>query len=586
MSIPPNDAPGPERPDNFRRTSVLLFPVLLLNAALLWHFHDRYWYPTDDGFYANIAERLLNGEVLGRDIQDIHPGLMHFVHAAAMQIFGVDMVSLRYPLVAAGFLQSLFVYLLLRRRGALVAAAGSIASVALGIPQFVNPSPSWYCLALTVVLAWWLVDIRPGVVRLLGAGSLIGTITALRQLSGVWIAMAVIVIVLQEAGQTATSASKALARALLGIMLAGLLWYLAVSPDTRPGTVLLISLWPAVILIWAIKNTQAPNPAVARSVGVLALGALLPLLPLLAYHVAHQSVGIWLSDIVVSALGETELELFGSDWYGLLVLAALYQIISQPDASHIANGLYWVALPLAPAANGILALRALRTTHISAARLPLLAAFAAMVSAYYTGPLYLYYSVGFVLVSVLWMTTRDATTAFWPVIGTVALSVIALVFHAGQSRHRTALDILEGRIATNVWTDDNRQPLERATLRIELADIETYGSLVELIRREVAEDETILAIPNDAELYFLAGRRNPVRFYNSAMIQLDADADALRRLLDESPPRLVLFRPDDKYMTSPIRDMMKRIKDRATLLTTIDGLEVYRLETHNRPAAP
>jgi sterol desaturase/sphingolipid hydroxylase (fatty acid hydroxylase superfamily) len=24
----------------------------LLNGLLLWHFHDRYWYPTDDGFYA------------------------------------------------------------------------------------------------------------------------------------------------------------------------------------------------------------------------------------------------------------------------------------------------------------------------------------------------------------------------------------------------------------------------------------------------------------------------------------------------------------------------------------------------------
>ena len=36
--------------------------VCASNAALLWFFHDRYWYPTDDGFYAHIAERLLSGE--------------------------------------------------------------------------------------------------------------------------------------------------------------------------------------------------------------------------------------------------------------------------------------------------------------------------------------------------------------------------------------------------------------------------------------------------------------------------------------------------------------------------------------------
>jgi len=569
-----------------RRSLLILAAVSLANLLLLWFFHDRYFYPTDDGFYANIAERLLNGEILGRDIQDIHPGLIHFVHAAAMRIFGVDMVSLRYPLVAAAFLQSVFVYLLLRRRGELVAAAGSLASVALGVPQFVDPSPNWYALALTVVLAWWFVEIRSGTRRLLGAGILIGTITALRQLSGVWVAMGAIVVVLLEAGEAATAGSKALARGLLGIMLGATLWYLVVTPDTRLGTVLLIVLWPTAILIWAIKNTQAPNAVVARVVGVLALGASLPLLPLLAYHVAHQSVGIWLSDIVLSALRETELKFFGADWYGLALLAGLYQMVSHPDPARIANGFYWAALLLAPLANGLLALHALRTKNTSIPRLPILAAFAAMVSTYYAGPLYLYYSVGIVLVSVLWMATQVERYARWPAFATIGLSVIALVFHAGQSRRRTAVDILEGRVVSKVWFDESRAPIERATLRIERTDIETYGSLVNLIRREVREDEDILAMPNDAELYFLAKRRNPVRFYNSAMIQTDADAQALRHLLESSPPRLVLFRPDDKYMTRLVRDVMIRVKASATLLTTIDGIEVYRLRAPERPATP
>jgi hypothetical protein len=560
----------------FSRTSVQVLPVLILNAALLWHFHDRYWYPTDDGFYANIAERLLNGEVLGRDIQDIHPGLIHFVHAAALRIFGVDLVSLRYPLFAAGLLQSLFVYLLLRRRGVLVAAAGSIASVALGVPQFFDPSPSWYCLALTVVLTWWLVEIRPGAARLLGAGVLVGTIIALRHLTGVWIAMAVIVIVLLEEGSIATSASKALARSLLGIMLAALLWYLLVTPDTQAGTVLLISLWPALILIWTIKNTQAPNPAVARAVGMLAIGVMVPLLPLLAYHLANQSMSVWLNDVVVSALGETDLELFGSDWYGLALLAGLYQAVSQPAPSLIANGLYWVVLTLAPAINGALAVYTLRAPNRSVPILPIVATFAAMVSAFYAGPLYLYYSVGFVLVSLLWMTTRVKRYASWPAIVMVGMGVIALAFHAGQSRHRTAVDILQGRIVSNVWTNDGRQTMERASLRIEQEDVQTYGSIVALIRREVADNESILALPNDAELYVLADRRNPTRFYNSAMIRSDADREALLRLFNESPPRLVLFRPGDKYMTRLVRDLMTQVKGRATLLTTIDGLEIYR----------
>ena len=79
----------------------LFFVSAIVNSLLLWHFHDRYFYPTDDGFYAHIAERLLNGAVLHLDVQDIHPGYIHFVHAAAFRLFGMDIVSLRYPLMLA-----------------------------------------------------------------------------------------------------------------------------------------------------------------------------------------------------------------------------------------------------------------------------------------------------------------------------------------------------------------------------------------------------------------------------------------------------------------------------------------------------
>jgi hypothetical protein len=58
---------------------------------------------------------------------------------------------------------------------------------------------------------------------------------------------------------------------------------------------------------------------------------------------------------------------------------------------------------------------------------------------------------------------------------------------------------------------------------------------------------------------------------------VEANAEGLRRLLDEAPPRLMLSRPDEKYTTALIRDRMARVKARATLLTTIDGLEVYQL---------
>ena len=60
------------------------------------------------------------------------------VHAAAFRLFGLDLVSLRYPMVAASFIQAIFVFALLRRRGLAVAVIGSFAANALGIVQFMS----------------------------------------------------------------------------------------------------------------------------------------------------------------------------------------------------------------------------------------------------------------------------------------------------------------------------------------------------------------------------------------------------------------------------------------------------------------
>ena len=49
--------------------SVITFAVVVVG-----YFHDRTWCPPDDGAYAHVAERILQDEVLHRDVQDVHPG--------------------------------------------------------------------------------------------------------------------------------------------------------------------------------------------------------------------------------------------------------------------------------------------------------------------------------------------------------------------------------------------------------------------------------------------------------------------------------------------------------------------------------
>ena len=551
----------------------------LANVLLLWHFHDRYWYPTDDGFYAHIAERLLNGEVLNRDVQDIHPGYIHAVHALAFGLFGTDMVSLRYPLVLVAFLQACNVFLLLQRRDPVLAAVASVAAVALGVLQFLSPNANWYCIFLGTALASWMIWVPEGHRwRLAGAGFLGGLLTLFRHLTGAWVAMAVLSLALLERSSHDRPVQSVLAsRVLIAIMLVGIVGYLALSPETEPGGVVLMAVWPIAILGWLFVHVRSTNSETAAIVVQVAGGAAAAALPLFLYHAAHASLAIWVNDVVLAPLGELELPFYGQGWYGVLPLAALYQVLTSADAVLVANGLYWTTLSALSAVNGWLILTRLRAgADARELILPMIASFHALTALLLEGPLYLYYSVGLSLLAVLWLVSAASRPARWAWSGaTAALALVAVVFHAAQSRERTPVQMLQGQRISNVWSGA-AGGLDRANLRLDAGDRSLYGGLVALIESKTRADESILAVPNDAELYFLARRRNPMRFFNSALgIKGDDDLTRVLGEIGRHPPRLVLFRPDDKYNNAASQQVMALVRSRYVQLDTIDGLEIW-----------
>ena len=552
--------------------------VCACNAALLWFFHNRYWYPTDDGFYAHIAERLLAGEILNRDVQDIHPGYIHVVHVVAFKLFGIDLLSLRYPLIAAAFIQAIVTFALLRQRGLLLAIVGSIATTGVGVVQFMSPNGNWYCLALAIVLAWWLTVVPHGPVRLVGAGVILGTLTWFRHLTGIWVAMAVIALVLMERSRDALGRQQALMRLQVAIMLAALVTYLYWSPDTEIGGLLFMGVWPAAVFVWMLFNTRTHNRDVLAAVGQVLVGCLLASAPLLLYHLAHGSLAAFVYDAIIVAASETDLAFYGNGWYGVLPLAGFYQATSSLDPVRVVNGLYWTVLPVVSALNGMLVLRALRNgvdTRMLA--LPVIAVFYGVVAVQYEGPLYLYYIVGLSLISVLWLaSTSGPSLSRLSVSLAAALCAVAVIFHAGQTRERTPIQILTGERVTRFATLVDCG-LPRCSLKVSASDAEIYGNYARLIAHETTEKESILAIPNDAELYFLTGRTNPTRFYNAA--QGTASEELRRealRVLEQEPPRLVIFRPADKYNNHATRDLMTTVRTRYTFLGEHHGVEVYR----------
>jgi hypothetical protein len=481
-------------------------------------------------------------------------------------------------MIAAAFAQALVVFALLRRRGMLQAVVGSFAANALGIVQFMSPNPNWYCLALAVVLAWWLTVMPQGSVRLLGAGVILGTLTLLRHLTGIWVAMAVISVVLLERSGDARGRQLALMRLQIAIMLIAVVGYLYWSPETEPGGLIFMGVWPVAVFGWMLFNVRTRNRDVAAGVGQLLAGALIPAVPLVGYHLVHGSLGVLLHDLVIVAAGESELGFYGRGWYGVLPLAGFYQAVTSFDIVHVINGLYWTVLPAISALNGILLLSSLRNgVDARSLALPLIAAFFAMVALLFEGPLYLYYTVGLSVISTLWLVSERAPrTGTIAAAATAALCAVAVMFHAGQTRERTPVQILRGERVTEfaALVDCG---LPRCSLKLSTADAATYGRFVDLIEQDTAPGDFILAIPNDAELYFLAQRRNPTRFYNAA--QGTTTAQQLRDVLhtlDNSPPRMVIYRPDDKYNTSATRQLMAAVRANYSLLGQHDGTEIYR----------
>jgi hypothetical protein len=549
----------------------------LATACLLYAFHDRFWYPPDEGNYAHVAQRLLQGDTLNLQVQDVHPGYISFVNAAALRVFGTDLVSMRYPLALAGLVQAALLFLLFPREDPWRAAVASGALTALGAIQFLNPTAHWYCLALTVMLIAVLGTSRgprQSVSRLLTVGLLIGTIVLFRQLTGFLAGVGAIAFLLWEAGERGTHGRAArLGRVLATTMAGALAAYLALATDI--SGLVLFGVWPLALLGRLASRPQASNREVAGIAATVAAGMALAALPLAAYHLWHGSVQAWADDVGPAAVALTRLDFLERSNFAALIYHAARQMVTSPSVPAILNGFYWVTLPLLAAVNGFLVLRRIGRAAPTAPLpvMPTLAVFYAVVSVHFQIPVYLYYSAGLSLASLLWLAPHvSPLLARASMALALTLAATGIYFQAGQPASRGITGILRGDrvLSTRAST------LLHNSLRIDPEEGRRYEALVALIRREVPAGEAIFAVPSNAELYFMAERRNPFRFYNTALgVRSDEDLALVERTLRDDPPRLVTFDRDDKYNTPRSLRIMEMVRTRYAVVAGIDSFEVY-----------
>jgi len=555
---------------------LLFVAAAAFTAVVLWHFHDRFWWPPDEGAYAHVAERVLAGEVLNRDVQDIHPGYVNLANAAALWMFGRDLLSLRYPMVAVGFASACLIFLLLSPRGGLLALTGAIAFTSLSVVQFLNPTAHWYSLLVLILiiaaLSWLPATsrARPAIL-----GFLIVLMILFRQLSGAFVAIGVVAFLLTERRDHGVDADGTAGRTIVAIMAAGLCAYLLARADLV--TFVMFGVWPLLVLAWAWVATRAGGRALLDLVGQLALGGVIAAAPLITYHLVHGSLDTWFQDTVLAAVGLTNLSFIDDPSYATLpALGVLGALGSRTPAAWI-NGVFWLLLVTLPLVLGLSKTRALwRNPGAGPGHpLPFLALFYALVSVHYQIPIYLFYTVGVTLVGVLWMsaswqgTARRAAPAL-----AVSLAASALYFQAAQPLSRGISGMVLGdRIALSSarW----RQP---ASLHVEPGDMALYDRLIATVEEHIAPDATILAIPFNPELYFLTSRKNPFRFGNSALGLRDRDALAAAiAAIAADPPGMVFYRPDDKYNTAASRALIEHIRRHYEPLGQDGGFAIYKL---------
>ena len=247
------------------RSAVALILVVLISTTLMFIYHNRFWAPADEGIYAHVAERILRGQVLHRDVQDLHAGYVDFVNATAFSVFGLRLVSMRYPLALLTVIQAGLMFLVLRRRrsgyrldwrrGTYLTQLRSVSESNRQLVYLVSRRRNH---RLAVVGSNWSA-VAPCRYRVARRHSL-SLSPALRRLPRLWCSG---VSAFGETPGLKAIEGRRLARAILALIAMGNAWYILRVTD--PVGWVLFGVWPLAVFAVGLAANEAIRPGGARA---------------------------------------------------------------------------------------------------------------------------------------------------------------------------------------------------------------------------------------------------------------------------------------------------------------------------------
>ena len=133
--------------------------LLIMASIYLVPFVDRGWVPLDEGMVGQAAERVLTGALPHVDYEEPYPGALSYLYAATFKFAGIDLVNLRWMVLAAALLGLWLVYTIVRRELRRTAAAlATWIALAWSYPNYFSSLPSWWVLLTTLLCLWALIS--------------------------------------------------------------------------------------------------------------------------------------------------------------------------------------------------------------------------------------------------------------------------------------------------------------------------------------------------------------------------------------------------------------------------------------------
>lgn len=535
------------------RRRVWLLATLAIAGVYLALYLRRGWYPHDEGLLGQTAERVLHGEMPHRDFDEPYTGLLTYLHAAAFQLGGIRLLTLRIPLLVASLFGFAAFFRIASRFVPPFSAAGlTLLALVWSVPNYPASIPSWYnlflALGMGLALLRWSEEPRS---RWLLLAGLLGGLSFLIKLSGLF-AVAGGLLFLVYATQQPNGSGRTVGRWSTWVVIGGLLvvvigLWRSLAPSYHPRFVVHLALPGSLFVLGlAVREWRAGSSgwdrvrSLSRAVLPFLLGVLMPVAGFGIWFATHGALGDLVTDVFVipfrrlafaSVLPPAPFWILASiplilllrprnDWSsprwsvaGLVTIGFLAAILVGCAFSTFSYRIVWQSarslIPVLGAFGGVvLALPRLTARWQQGAEarwvlLGLLLVMGCLIQYPFAAPVYFLYLAPLVIL---------ATTALVTAIGRTPapLGRAGVLFYLGFGAILMNPGALQGLgFRFEGFPRGALLDLPRGGLMIPAEDARTFQQLIRAL--SASRDSLIWAGPDAPEIYFLSGARNPTR---------------------------------------------------------------------------